>query len=80
MGFHKKEGILSMGFYFIREKDYYLLLYIGIFMLRIKLKNTEFKNKIKEKLPKLDISDKALFLTCSLPDNQFFGIFKYIFA
>lgn len=80
LGFHKKEGILSMGFYFVKEEDYYLLLYLGIFMLRIKLKKKDFKNKIMEKLPTMDISDKALFHTCSLPNNQFFGIFKYIFG
>ena len=80
LGFHKKDGIQSMGFYYINEKNFYLLLNLGIFMLRIKLKREEFKNKIKDKLSTLEISDKALYLACCLPDNQFFGIFKYIFT
>ena len=69
-----------MGFYYINKKSFYLLLNLGIFMLRIKLKRVEFKNKIKDKLSTLEISDKALYLACCLPDNQFFGIFKYIFT
>lgn len=80
LGFHKKEGLLSMGFYYSNKKNFYLLLNLGIFYLRIKLKNKEFKKKIEEKLPNLDISDRALYNACCLPDNQFFGIFKYIFV
>ena len=80
LGFHKKDGIQSMGFYYINKKSFYLLFNLGIFMLRIKLKNEEFKNKIKEKLSNLDDSDKVLYNVCCLPNNQFFGIFKYIFV
>jgi hypothetical protein len=79
LGFHKKEGILSMGFYYINKDSYYLLLYQGIFMLRVKLKKEEFKNKVKEKLSTMNYSDKALYYACCLPDNPFFCIFKYIF-
>ena len=80
LGFHKKEGILSMGLYYINQKDFYLLLYLGIFMLRVKLKKEEFKKQIKDKLCTMNNSDKMLYYTCCLPDNQFFGIFKYIYA
>ena len=80
LGFHKKEGILSMGFYYINKKNFYLLLNLGIFMLRVKLKNKEFNKKIKDNLNNLDIVDKAVYFTCCLPDNQFFEIFKYIFV
>ena len=29
-GFHKKDGIISLGFYYINKKGFYLLLYFGI--------------------------------------------------
>lgn len=44
--FHKVEGILSLGFYFVKEKSFYLFSYDGLFRLRVKLKNEEFKKKI----------------------------------
>lgn len=48
-----------------------------LFMLRKKLKKEEYKNKIKDELQKS--SDKAIYKACCLPDNQFFGIIKYIY-
>ena len=78
-GFHKKDGLTSIGFYYLNKREFYLLLYFGILCLKIKLKKEDFKKKIMEKLCSMDYSDKALFQACSLPDNQFFGIFKYIF-
>lgn len=80
LGFQKNVGILNMGFYYINKKSFYLLLNLGIFFLRIKVKKEEFRKKIEEKYDSLDYSDKALFKTCCLPDNPFFGIFKYIFV
>ena len=77
--FHKVEGILSMGFYFVKEKSFYLFSYDGLFRLRVKLKNEDFKKKIYENFNNLKFSDKALCKACCLPDNQFFGIIKYIF-
>ena len=77
--FHKIEGILSMGFYYVQEKLFYLFSYDGLFRLRVKLKNDEFNKKILEKFDQLKYSDKVLYKACSLPNNQFFGIIKYIF-
>ena len=77
--FHKVEGILSMGFYFVKEKSFYLFSYDGLFRLRVKLKNEDFKKKIYDNFSNLKFSDKALCKACCLPDNQFFGIIKYIF-
>ena len=77
--FHKIDGILSMGFYYVREKLFYLFSYDGIFRLRVKLKNEEFKKRIFDNFNNLKLSDKALCKVCCLPDNQFFGIIKYIF-
>ena len=76
---HKIEGILSMGFYYVNQKSFYLFSYIGFFRLRVKLKNEEFRKKVFEKIDEYKYSDKALCMTCILPDNQFFGIIKYIF-
>lgn len=80
LGFQKNVGILSMGFYYINKKTFYLLLNLGIFILRVKAKKEKFKKKIEENFDSLDYSDKALFKTCCLPDNPFFEIFKYIFV
>jgi hypothetical protein len=81
LGFNKKECIInSMGFYYINKKSFYLLINLGIFMLRVKCKNNEFKKKLEEKIEKLDYSDKALLKACCLPDNPFFSVFKYIFV
>ena len=77
--FHKVEGILSLGFYFVKEKSFYLFSYDGLFRLRVKLKNEDFKKKIYDNFSNLKFSDKALCKACCLPDNQFFGIIKYIF-
>ena len=79
-GFHKKDGIISLGFYYINKKGFYLLLYFGIISLRIKLKREEFKNKIEQKVNQMSYSDKALYKTCTLPTNPFYNIFKYIFS
>ena len=79
-GFHKKDGVISLGFYYINQRNFYLLLYFGIICLRIKLKKEEFKNKIDEKVNRMSYSDKALYKACILPNNQFHEIFKYIFV
>ena len=79
-GFHKKDGVISLGFYYINKRNFYLLLYFGIICLRTKLKKKEFKKKIDEKVNQMSYSDKALYKTCILPNNQFHEIFKYIFV
>ena len=76
---HKIEGILNMGFYYIKEKSFYLFSYLEIFRLRVKLKNEEFSKKVFDRFAQLKFSDKALCKACTLPDNQFFGIIKYIY-
>ena len=78
-GFHKNDGIISMGYYYVNKIEFYLFFYHGILCLRAKLKNKEFKKNISKKLNYMNYSDKALYKACVLPDNQFFGIFKYIF-
>ena len=79
LNFDKIEGIISISFYHINKFTFYISFYLGYFMLRIKLKNEDFKNKIEENIKNLDYSDKILYKSCCLPDNQFFAIFKFIF-
>ena len=79
-GHHKKEGVLCIGFYNVDKKSFYLILNLGIFMLRIKSKKEEFRKKIDENFNKLNKSDKVLYKACCLPNNTFFEIFKYIFV
>jgi len=71
------KGISSMGCYYLNRKLFSLILYSGMLYLRIKLKDEKFKNEIKNRLSEMDITDKALYYTCLLPSNQFYGIIKY---
>ena len=69
--------ISSIGCYYLNRKYFSIILYSGMLYLRIKLKGEIYKNEIKSKLKEMDISDRALYYTCLLPSNQFFGILKY---
>ena len=77
---HKKDGVISIGFYYVNNRSFYLFLNLGIFMLRIKSRSEEYRKKINQEINKLSNSDKVLFKACCLPSNQFFEIFKYIFV
>lgn len=81
MGFYftyeYNKGITSMGYYYLNRKNFSLVLYSGLLYLRIILKDKNFKENIKKKLDTLTFEEKALYLTCTLPDNTFFGIVKY---
>ena len=46
-------------------------------MLGKKLKKEKYKKEIHDKL--INNSDKGLYKACCLPDNQFYGIIKYIY-
>ena len=72
-----KMGFSSMGCYYLKRKYLSLILYSGILYLRIKLKDEKYKNEIKKKINDMDISDKALYMACLLPQNHFIGIIKY---
>jgi hypothetical protein len=73
-------GISSMGCYYLNRKYFSIILYSGILYLRIRLKDEQYKNEIKKKLNDIDISDRALYYTCLLPSNHFFGIIKYTWS
>jgi hypothetical protein len=73
----EKNGIVGIYAYFIRKKLYSFYSYNGVFKLRIKIKNEEYKKQIESKISTLSDKNKILYKVCSLPDNQFFNIIKY---
>lgn len=73
-------NISSMGCYYLNKNYFSIILYSAILYLRIKLKDEKYKNEIKNKLPNMDISYKALYYACLLPNNQFYGIIKYTWS
>ena len=73
----EKEGITSIYAYYISRKKYISMIYSGIFSLRIKIKDLDFKEKVENKLKKMDEKYNILYRICQLPDNQFFNIIKY---
>ena len=74
---NSKEGISSIYCYFSSKRDYVFHLYTGILSLRIKLKDSKFKEETDKKLPKMNDKNKLLYRICSLPDNLYFNIIKY---
>ena len=58
----------------------FLSQFSGYFELKKKLKNNEFKEKIKGILNKLNDSDKVLFKVCCLPEKIFNEIIKYCYS
>ena len=72
-----KDGITSIYAYYI-NKRYISILYNGIFTLRVKIKDSKFKEKTEKKLKKMNEKNRILYRICQLPDNQFFNIIKYI--
>ena len=66
-----------MGCYYLDRKVFTLILYSGLFSLRIKLKDEKYKKEIDNKLKDMDYSDKALYYICLLPINQFNEIMKF---
>ena len=70
-------GVTGLYAFFVSKKQYTSIIYSGIFSLRIKIKNPEFKEEAEKKLEKMNDKNKILFKICQLPDNQFFNIIKY---
>ena len=72
-----EDGISSIYCYYSSKRDYVFHLYTGILSLRIKLKDSNFKEKTNNKLSKMNDKNKLLYRICSLPDNLYFNIIKY---
>jgi len=73
----RKNGVTSLFAYYIDRITYSFYIYSGIFVLRAKMKNEEFNQKIKNKLQNLSEKGKNLYKICCLPNNQFFNIIKF---
>ena len=71
------DGISSIYCHYASKRDYVFHLYTGLLSLRIKLKDSNFKEKTDKKLPKMNDKNKLLYRICSLPDNLYFNIIKY---
>lgn len=69
--------ISSIGCYYLNRILFSMILYSGIFFLRIRLKNEKFRNEVENNLDDLDESFYALFKACLLPNILFYGILKY---
>lgn len=77
--YDKKEGITSMGWYYIAQKEYTFLKFFGFFMLRIRLKKEKYRHEKESFLNKMSYDNQVIFRTCCLPDNQFYVIMKFVF-
>ena len=71
-------GVTGIGFYYISRKKYSFFLFSGLFCLRAKVKNKQFRESIEKNFANLDYESKALFNTSLLPKNTFMEIIKYI--
>ena len=68
----------SCGVLYVGKQEYIKTLFIGYFDLRYCIKKKEeYKKKMEEKEPSLELSDRALLRTCKLPDAQFNAVIKY---
>ena len=65
---------------YISKKDYVFFLLSGLFCLKYKLKNPDFKKNVDNKLKSMNEKNKLLYRVCLLPDNQYFNIIKYVIA
>ena len=70
-------GVTGLYAFFINRKKYISIIYTGIFALRIKIKDSKFKEEAEKKLVKMNEKNKILYKICQLPDNQFFNVIKY---
>ena len=70
-------GVTAICGQYISKKKYISLIYSGIFSLRLKIKNPDFKDKLEKNVDKMTEKNKILYRICQLPDNQFFNIIKY---
>ena len=71
------KGIIGMTLYHLNKRTYDFYMHSGIFSLRIKIKNENYKKDKDKKVDKMDKLNKLLYKVCSLPDNQFFNVIKF---
>ena len=72
-----KNRVTGIYAYYLNKKTYAFYLYSGVFSLRIKAKDENYKKKYDAKFPNMSEKYKILYKVCCLPDNQFYNIIKY---
>ena len=76
--FDNNIGVTCIGFYYISRKIYSFFLFSGLFYLRAKVQNKEFREFNEKNFANLDYESKAIFNASLLPKNTFMEILKYI--
>ena len=74
---NEQHEISSIYGYFISKRKYISVIFEGILWLRIKNKDPKFKQKVEEKVKKMNEKNQILYRVCNLPDNKFFNVIKY---
>ena len=72
-----KDGVTGIYALYLNRITYSLYIYGGIFDLRMKLKNNNYKEKVESILPNMNEKYNILYRICCLHENQFFSIIKY---
>lgn len=68
----------GIGFYYIKQKDYFSKMYQSYFILRyLAKKDTKFKEEWEKKYKELQNQHQYIWRTVNLPDVIFSGIIKY---
>lgn len=70
-------GVTSIYGYYLNKRTYSYLMYKGVFSLRNKIKEAEYKKKMDGKIQTMEEKNQILYRICCLPDNQFFNIIKF---
>ena len=73
-----KDGITAICCYYLWKNKFLTYIHSGFFYLKAKLKNDEYKKKIKEKMQNMDKNLQLLYKTCLLPDYQFLQVMKFV--
>ena len=76
--FDYESGVTALGFYYINRKEFSFFLISGLFHLRAKNQDKQFRELIEKNFTNLDYESKALFNVSLLPKNIFMEILKYL--
>ncbi len=82
VGFYNIYGLRALGCKHIYRKDYVLIHYMGILILRHIFKIDENERKkweVPETLNKLPLEMRAIAKLCALPDDIFVNVIRIIF-
>ena len=72
------ERLDGIGFYYVKQKDYFNKMYQSYFIIRyLTKKDSKFKQEWEKKYKELPIQYQYIWKTVNLPDTIFSGIIKY---